>query len=97
MTKCESQVLMCASIAFATAASRNQGNSDHHRNKYPHNDASSDAVCQDLGEMQKDKFWPLRIAPINLDLRDIVDFSDLSFFEPRSHKEHEVKLLCPAG
>lgn len=53
MTKCESQVLMCASIAFATAASRNQGNSDHHRNKYPHNDASSDAVCQDLGEMQK--------------------------------------------
>ncbi|MGM0383162.1 MAG: hypothetical protein ACQEQO_06710, partial [Thermodesulfobacteriota bacterium] len=30
-----------------------------------------------MGEPARDKFWPLRIAPINRDLRDIVDFVDL--------------------
>jgi hypothetical protein len=44
------------------------------------------------------KSCTIRIALINWDLRDMVDFVDLfTLFEPRSHKVHKEKLLCPAG
>jgi len=36
-----------------------------------------------MGESEADKSCLLRIAPIHRDLRDIVDFVDLSFFEPQ--------------